>query len=49
MFESSDLDVGWDGAFNGQEMNAGVFVYYLQATMSNGERIEKQGNVTLVR
>lgn len=49
VFETTDPDIGWNGQFKGEDMNAGVFVYYLKATMINNELIEKQGNVTLVR
>jgi len=49
VFETKTPEDGWDGSYKGQEMNAGVFVYYLKATMINNETIEKQGNVTLVR
>ena len=49
VFETNDPDIGWNGDYKGEKMNAGVFVYYLKATMINNELIEKQGNVTLVR
>jgi gliding motility-associated-like protein len=49
VFETNDPEIGWNGDYKGEEMNAGVFVYYLKATMINNELIEKQGNVTLVR
>ena len=49
VFETSDQKTCWDGLHNGQPLNAGVFVYHLSATLSNGETVEKQGNITLVR
>ena len=49
VFETNDVELGWDGTFKGKPMNTAVFVYYLNATMINDETIEKQGNVTLVR
>lgn len=45
VFESNDIENGWDGTFNGKRMNSAVFVYYI---LSAGEVISK-GNVTLVR
>ncbi|MBI1289464.1 MAG: T9SS type B sorting domain-containing protein [Flavobacteriales bacterium] len=45
VFESNEIDRGWDGTFKGQRMNSGVFVYYI---MSGGEVLSK-GNVTLLR
>lgn len=49
VFESNDTDACWDGTFNGQPLDPAVFVYYLSATMNNGESVERQGNITLVR
>ncbi|NQX96362.1 MAG: gliding motility-associated C-terminal domain-containing protein, partial [Flavobacteriales bacterium] len=49
VFETNDVEIGWDGTFKDDPMNAAVFVYYLNATMINNETIEQQGNVTLVR
>ena len=49
VFETSDQKTCWDGLHNGQPLNAGVFVYHLNATLTNGETVEKQGNITLVR
>ena len=49
MFETSDLGIGWDGTFRGKKMNNGVFVYYLEATLLNGESVVKKGDITLVR
>ena len=49
VFETNDPDIGWNGNYKGEKMNAGVFVYYVKATMINNKLIEKQGNVTLVR
>lgn len=45
VFESKEIDNGWDGTFKGQKMNSGVFVYYI---LSAGEVLSK-GNVTLLR
>ena len=49
VFESDDVNNGWDGTFNGQEMNTGVFVYYINLELYNGDKVQKQGNITLVR
>lgn len=45
VFESDNIDDGWDGTFNGKPMNSAVFVYYI---LSAGEVVSK-GNVTLLR
>ena len=49
VFESNDVNTGWDGTFRGKPMNPAVFVYYLKASFTNGREIIKQGNVTLIR
>jgi gliding motility-associated-like protein len=49
VFESSDLDKGWDGRLHGLPMNDGVFVYTLDITFCNGDRVKKHGDITLVK
>jgi gliding motility-associated-like protein len=49
VFESTDPKACWDGTYNGQALDPAVFVYHLSATMTNGEIVERQGNITLVR
>jgi gliding motility-associated-like protein len=39
----------WDGKYNGQLMNTAVFVYYLDATLNNGDKVTQKGNITLIR
>ena len=49
VFESKDINKGWDGRYNGGACNEGVFVWYLNATLKNDKAIVKKGNVTLMR
>ncbi len=50
VFETSDINDGWDGTFNGKQLNTGVFVYYVDAPCPlTGSSILKKGNVTLLR
>lgn len=49
VFESSNQLSGWDGTFNGEPMNTGVFVYRLQGTTLNNEAFNMKGNITLIR
>ena len=49
VFESTDPKVCWDGTYKGQALDPAVFVYHLSATMINGEQVERQGNISLVR
>jgi len=49
IFESNDVDRGWDGTLNGKELNQGVFVYSLKVELYNNEIIKKTGNITLLK
>ncbi|HXB13810.1 MAG TPA: gliding motility-associated C-terminal domain-containing protein, partial [Bacteroidia bacterium] len=49
VFESNNVNNGWDGMYNGQPMNTGTYVYYLDASMLDGSAIKKHGNISLVR
>lgn len=40
---------GWDGNTRGEKVNPGVFVYYLEVTLANGETVLKKGDLTVVR
>lgn len=49
VFESSNILSGWDGTFNGEPMNSGVFVYRLTGTTLDKQPFNLKGNVTLIR
>jgi len=49
VFESSDINQGWDGKHNGADQNTAVFVYVLEANFENGKTVTESGNVSLVR
>ena len=49
VFESKDIDKGWDGTFKNSKCNEGVFVWYLNATLKDDKTIVKKGNITLIR
>jgi gliding motility-associated-like protein len=49
VFESKDIDKGWDGTFKNSKCNEGVFVWYLSATLKDDKTIVKKGNITLIR
>lgn len=49
VFESTDMDDGWDGNFRGQPMNPAVFMYFVEATFTDGTTQSLKGDVTLVR
>ncbi len=49
MFETTDINEGWDGASNGKPQPMGVYVYTIEAQSHTGKKLVKQGNVTLLR
>jgi len=49
VFETTDINSGWDGTFKGEPMNLSVFVYVLKGKYKNGKLIDERGNVTLMR
>lgn len=49
LFESSDIDTGWDGKVNGNVICDGVYFYLIEATGIDRVQIKKQGTVTLFK
>jgi len=49
VFETSDINQGWDGRYNGEPQPLGVYVYSIEAITDNGTPYVKQGNITLIR
>ena len=49
VFETSNIDAGWDGSYKGTAQPLGVFMYEIDAVTSTGIEFIKQGNVTLMR
>lgn len=49
VYESKNIDAGWDGKYNGVPQPFGVFVYELEAVTNKGVVIHKRGNITLIR
>ncbi len=49
VFESKNIDNGWDGTFHGKPMNMGTYMWSLTGLLSDGTEINKSGNVTLIR
>ena len=49
VFESKDTNLGWDGEFQGQPVQNGVYFWHIKVTMIDGSVIDRDGNVTLVR
>ncbi len=49
VFETTDIDAGWDGTYKGVPQPVGVYVYEVSAVSSTGKVFSKTGNVTLLR
>jgi gliding motility-associated-like protein len=49
LFESKDVNIGWDGYYKGKMCTQDVYVYKIQATMIDGQVIKKTGDVLLLK
>ena len=49
IFETGDINEGWDGFYNRRPAALGVYVYYIQAITFLDEEFVHKGNVTLIR
>jgi len=49
IFESNDVNTGWDGYFKGQLAEPGVYIWKVRGKYVNGEPFVKTGDVTVLR
>lgn len=49
IFESNDINIGWDGYLNGQLSNPGVYIWKVRGKYRNGEPFIKMGDLTLLK
>jgi gliding motility-associated-like protein len=49
IFETLDINQGWDGTYKGTYLKTEVFVYHLEAILVNDQRVVKTGDITLLR
>ena len=49
VYESNNIDAGWNGNYKGALQPMGVYVYEIEAVTSTGKYFTKQGNLTLIR
>jgi gliding motility-associated-like protein len=49
IYSGSDQDKGWDGTYQGQYVDIGVYFYDLKYETPNGAVIRKKGDVVLIR
>ncbi len=48
-FQPNDPTEGWDGSYRGEVLNPGVFVWWAEVLLINGQKIPLEGGVTIVR
>ena len=49
VFETKDINKGWDGSWKGAPQPFGVYIYEIEAVTSAGRTFKKTGNLTLLR
>jgi PKD repeat protein len=49
IFESNDINTGWDGYHKGQLCDPGVYIWKVRGTFKNGEPFVKMGDLTLIK
>jgi PKD repeat protein len=49
IFESSDINLGWDGYLKGQLCESGVYIWKVRGKFINGEPFIKMGDVTMLK
>ncbi|MDA3883008.1 MAG: gliding motility-associated C-terminal domain-containing protein [Bacteroidales bacterium] len=48
IFESSDINKGWDGTIRNKAAAEGTYLYAIHITLPNGENISKNGAINLI-
>lgn len=49
VFETDDINTGWDGMYKGKKLDPAVFGYVFEGVCENGETLKDKGNITLIR
>jgi hypothetical protein len=49
LFETGNIDTGWDGKYGGKMQPSGVYVYVCSIVLITGEEVTRKGNINLVR
>jgi len=49
VFETNNINEGWDGTYKGKTLNSGVYVWYAEVEFVDSSKIYRKGNVTLIR
>ena len=49
LFESNDVNNGWDGTYKGQPQPEGTYLYFFTLTYLNNKTVSQEGTLTLLR
>lgn len=49
LFESKDVNIGWDGYYKGKLCKTDVYIWKAKGKFTNGKTFDKAGDVTLLR
>lgn len=49
IFESNDIQIGWDGTYNGVVQNSDIYIYQVSAITFGDESLQKEGHINLKR
>lgn len=49
VFETHDINIGWDGKYNATDAPMEAYAYVLSIVFRNNEVLQKHGNITLIR
>lgn len=49
IFKSKNIEEGWDGTYQGQEIHAGVYAYFIVYKDSKGNKVKTKGTLNLIR
>ncbi len=49
LFETNDLNEGWDGTYQGEVVREGVYVYHFKYYSARGQLVQERGSVTLLK
>jgi PKD repeat protein len=48
VFETTDIEIGWDGYIRGEKAEPGVYIWKVRGVFMNGEPFVKAGDVTIL-
>jgi hypothetical protein len=49
IFESNDIEKGWDGTFEGRLVQSDVYAWIIEVQWTNNNWFSKTGSITLMR